>query len=104
MTAADALLDTLRVPGEVVVNDQRAELQVNAFRRRLSGEQDRRFVPEVLDECSAHIHSSRARGTAGVPVLLRPSLVDCIRFRPTVRAVEEHYLSPVAVGVEKGLQ
>ena len=41
VAAADALLDALRVPGQVVVDDQRAELQVDAFRRRLGGEQDR---------------------------------------------------------------
>ena len=41
VAAADALLDALRVPGQVVVDDQRAELQVDAFRRGLGGEQDR---------------------------------------------------------------
>ena len=59
VAAADALLDALRVPGQVVVDDQRAELQVDAFRRRLGGEQDRRLIAEVLDERGAHIHGAR---------------------------------------------
>ena len=31
MAAADALLDPLRVPGQIVVDDQRAELEVDAL-------------------------------------------------------------------------
>jgi hypothetical protein len=42
MTAADALLDALRVPGQVVVEDQRAELEVDAFGGGFGGQQDGR--------------------------------------------------------------
>ena len=104
VAAADALLDALRVPGQVVVDDQRAELEVDAFGRRLGGEQDRGFVAEVLDQRGAHVHRARAGGAAGVAVLLDPALVDRGRLRPAVGAVEEHDLSRVAVGLEEGLQ
>ena len=46
MTTADALLDTLRIPGEVVIDHQIAELQVNAFGGCLSGDHNRGFIPE----------------------------------------------------------
>jgi hypothetical protein len=60
VTATDALLDALRIPGKVVVYHQRAELQVYTFGRRLGGEQDRRLITEMLDERGAHVHSSGA--------------------------------------------
>jgi hypothetical protein len=36
VTPADTLLDTLWIPGQIVVNDCVAELKVEAFRARLS--------------------------------------------------------------------
>ena len=62
VAAADALLDALRVPGQVVVDDQRAELEVDAFGRRFGGEHDGRLVAEVLDQRGAHVHCARTRG------------------------------------------
>ncbi len=37
MAATDALLDSLGIPGEVVIDDQRAKLKVDAFGARLRG-------------------------------------------------------------------
>jgi hypothetical protein len=37
MAAANALFNALRVPGKVIINDQRTKLQVDAFRRRFRG-------------------------------------------------------------------
>ena len=99
VAAADALLDPLRVPGQVVVHDQRAELEVDALGCGLGGEQDRGLVAEVLDERRAHVHRARAGGAAGVAVLLDPALVDRGRLRAAVGAVEEHDLAPGSRGI-----
>jgi hypothetical protein len=40
VAAADALLHALRVPGQVVVDDERAELQVDALGRGLGSDED----------------------------------------------------------------
>jgi hypothetical protein len=40
VAAPDALLDALRVPGQVEIDDQRAELKVDAFRAGLRSDQD----------------------------------------------------------------
>ena len=66
MAAADALLDPLRVPGQIVVDDQRAELQVDAFGRGFGCEHDRRVVAEMLDQ--ARSRTSTAREPEARPV------------------------------------
>ena len=58
MTTADPLLDPLRVPRQVVVDDQRAELKVHAFRCGFSREQDRRIIPKMLDQGGAHVNGA----------------------------------------------
>ena len=93
VAAADALLDALRVPGQVVVHDQVAELKVDAFGRGFGGDQDRRLVAEVLDERGAHVGARRAADAVGAGVLRQPALVDRLRSRVVVRAVEEHDLA-----------
>ena len=45
MATADALLDALGIPGKVVVHDQRAELEIDAFRCGLSSDHNARPVP-----------------------------------------------------------
>jgi len=60
VTATDALLDPLRIPWQVIVDDERAELQVDAFGRRLGREQDRGFVAEMLNKRRANIDRAGA--------------------------------------------
>ena len=69
----DALLDALRVPRQVVVDHQIAELQVDALGRGLGGDQDRGVVAEVLDQRGAHVGAGRAGDAIGAGVLLRAS-------------------------------
>ena len=47
VTAADPLLDALRVPRQVVVHDQVAELEVHPLGRRLGGDHDRGAVAGI---------------------------------------------------------
>ncbi len=55
VAAADTLLDPLGVPGQVVVDDQVAELEVDALSGRLGGNEDRRIVAEVFDQRGPHV-------------------------------------------------
>ena len=96
VTAADALLDPLRVPGQVVVDDQRAELQIDAFGGGLGGDHDYRFVAEILDQRSAHVGGLGAGDAIGALVLLQPVLIDRLRLRVVVGAVEQHDFAFVA--------
>ena len=50
VAATDPLLDPLRVPGQVEVDDQRAELEVDPFRPGLGRDHDLTLVPEVVDQ------------------------------------------------------
>ena len=76
VAAADALLDALRIPGQVVVDDQIAELKVDALGGGLGGDHDGGFVAEVLDERGAHVGGRRAGDAVGAGVLLQPALID----------------------------
>ena len=89
VSTADALFHALRVPWEVVVDDHRAELEVDAFRRRLGGDHDRAFVAEVVHERLAPIGSKDAGDDVAALVLLEPGLIDRCRLRRVVLAVEQ---------------
>jgi len=48
VTAPDALFDTLRIPRQIVVDDQGAELKIDAFGTCLSRDHDTALVAEVV--------------------------------------------------------
>jgi hypothetical protein len=50
MAAPNALLDSLRVPWQVIVDHKRAELKIDTFRGRFGGDKDLCMVPEVLNQ------------------------------------------------------
>ena len=60
MAAANALLDTLRVPREVVVDDKIAELEIDTFSGGFGGNHDARFFAEVIDQGCAFVSRGRA--------------------------------------------
>lgn len=99
VTSADTLLDTLRIPRQVVVDDQGAELQVNTLRGRLRGDHDRRVIPEVPDERGSHVHRPGASDTSGSRVPLCPFLIDAGGLRAVVAAVEVPSGLPPALGL-----
>ena len=88
--AADALLDALRVPRQVIVDEHRAELQVDTFRRRFSRDHDRALLAEVVHERLAAIDSRDARDQVAVLVCRQPRLVDRRLLRRRVRSVEKY--------------
>jgi hypothetical protein len=77
VAAANALFDTLRVPRQVVVDDERAELQVDALGGGLGGDHDVGALPsscaEVVDERGAAIHLRRAGDPVRALVGLQPA-------------------------------
>ena len=88
MAAADALLDALRVPRQVVVDDGVAELQVQPLRPRLRRDQDRGALPELVDEREAHGHR-RARRPGSLAVGLAPRVEGRPGPRRVVVAAEQ---------------
>ncbi len=58
--AAHALLKPVGVPGDVVVDHQRAELQVDALARRLGGDHDLGYIAEGVLGLDAGVHHHRA--------------------------------------------
>ena len=55
MATADALFHPLRIPGQVVVDHQRTELQVDTFRPCLGGDHYLALIAEVLHQRGAGI-------------------------------------------------
>ena len=104
MASPDALLDPLRVPRQVVVYDQRAELKVHAFGSRLGREKDRCVVTKMLDQRRSHIDRARSRSPSSACVPCQPVFIDFRRFRAAVRAVEHNDLALVAMCFQKAPQ
>ena len=88
VATADPLLDALRVPRQVVVDDGVAELQVQPFRPRFRRDQDRGALPELVDERQAHGHR-RARRPSAVAVGVAPRVEGCPGARRVVVAPEQ---------------
>jgi len=104
MASADSLFDSLGVPGEIIVHDQRAELEVYAFGSGFGGDKDRRMVAKVLDEGGANVDSTRPGCPPGFPVGFDPFFIDCRGFRTAVIAVEQYDLTLITASFEEGLQ
>ena len=65
------------IPGQVVVDHQIAELQVDALGGGLGGDHDGGVVAEVLDQGGAHVGAGRAGDAVGAGVLLEPAPGRC---------------------------
>ena len=79
VATTDALLDPLRVPRQVVVHHERAELEVHAFRGGLGGNHDRRPLGEFIDQSGTHV-GRRGAADALLPLVpLEPILVHLLR-------------------------
>lgn len=104
MTATDALLDTLGIPGEVVVDHEGAKLKVDALGGGLGGDHDAGVVAKVVDEGLTNVGGAGAGGAVGVGEFLFPVAVDFVGARVVVRTVEESDFSLVAVVDEELLE
>ena len=98
----------MRIPGQVVVDDEGAELEVDALGGGLGGDHDLRagaiVLAEVIDQGRAAVHLGRAGDAIRALEGLQPALVDGDGFFMGVGAGEEHQLAGVAVGGEKAMQ
>ncbi len=104
MTSADALFYALWVPGQVVVDNKGAELQVDALCSGLRGDHDLGFVPKVLYEGRADVHDTRAGRATRLAIGLHPALIDGRGLGFAVGAVEGEYAPGVPIGLEEALQ
>src|SRR5277367_273723 len=75
MTAPDALFNALRIPGQVIVDNCLAKLQVQPFRARLGADQNLRTGAELVHKCEPHSHLAArlsSRRKTGALLLLPP--------------------------------
>ena len=91
VAAADALLDALRVPRQVVVDDRLAELEVQPLRAGLGADEDLRPRAELVDEREPDGDlAGRPRPRREVaPFLLEPAGVRLLRAVVIVVAAEQ---------------
>ncbi len=89
MAAADALLDPLRVPRQIVIHNHRAELKIDPFRPRFGGNHDLAFFAEVIDQCRAHVGGLGPGDTIRSVMARKPILVDGFGLLVGIRAVEQ---------------
>ena len=90
MATANALLYTLRIPRQVIVDDHGAELKIDAFRACLRGNHDAALLFEVLHQCGAGIGRARTTDTVSACMLCHPSGVNLLGASIVVGAVEQN--------------
>jgi hypothetical protein len=86
----------LRIPGQVVVDDQGAELEVDAFGPGLGGDHDRSLLAKMVDQSGAGIGCPGTCDAVGPRMPGQPILVDLAGVGVAVGTVEQH--DSVAVG------
>src|SRR5690606_20759846 len=60
VAAADALLDALRIPRQIIIHDEGAELEIDPLRTRLGCDHDAAFLAEIIDERGTHVGAAGA--------------------------------------------
>ena len=95
----DALFDTLRVPGQVEIHEERAELKIDTFGPGFRGDQDRLLVAEGFDDGGLHVGRLGAGDSIGAFVLDQPVLKDGLALRIGILAVQKNdFIGIAAVG------
>ena len=101
MATTNALLHPLRIPRQVVVNQERTELQVYAFRRRFGGNHDLRILAEAVNQRGAFVGRNRTGDAPPVCRVGAPRLINGAGGGVIVRAVKQHHLAGVTVFLRK---
>ena len=96
MAPADALLNALRVPREVVVDYEIAKLEVHPFSGRFGRDHDLGSVAEFIDECGPHIRRGRTGDDSKGGILGLPLLIDRLGTWIAVRSIEEEDFPRIA--------
>ena len=104
VASADALLHPLRIPGQVVIDDQRTKLDIDTFCGGFGGNQDAGLIAEVFYQRGANVDVAGACNTACASIGRQPVLINGSGFRTVVAAAELHDLAGVAMGYQIVLQ
>src|SRR5690606_40421938 len=76
MTTTNPLLYPLRIPWQIVVNNQTAELQVNPFGRGFCGNQNIGMGTEVVNDGGTGIHGTAACYPVCTFMLYKPVVIN----------------------------
>src|SRR5262245_14044239 len=60
VATTDALLDALWIPGQIIIDHEATELEIDPFRARFGGNHDGGTLPEFLNQRNAYVHTFRA--------------------------------------------
>ena len=93
MATADALLDPLGIPGQVVVDDQGAELEIDALGAGFGGDHDGRFLLEIIHERRPHVGGFRAGDPVRALMPVQPVLINLPGSLVRIRTVEKNDLA-----------
>src|SRR6266700_3256195 len=88
MATTDALLNTLRIPGQIVVDDETTKLQVDPFCARFGSNHNGSPLPEFLNQGGAYTHTFRAGDHVLFGMALQPMAIDVQRIRIVIRAIQ----------------
>src|SRR3954451_19749197 len=97
MAPPNSLLDSLGVPRQVVVDDQRAELEIDPLRGGLGSDENLSLVPEVLYQTQALVGQPGATEPTQRRIHALPFLVDAVYVRARIRTIEQNDSPSVAV-------
>ena len=104
MAAANALLDALGIPGHVVVDDERAELEVDALGRCFRCNHNGGLIPKVVHDGGSSVSRKGASDFGRAFVFLEPFVVDGRGLFVGVGAVEADQLTFVATFLQELVQ
>jgi hypothetical protein len=104
MAPPDALFDALRVPRQVIIDDERAKLKVHSFRGCLRREKDRCLVAKMLNQCGTNIDRPRPRRSSRAYVPCQPAFINPRGLVAAVGPIEHNNLAFVAMRFEESVQ
>src|SRR5690554_6196461 len=100
MAAPDALLYSLRVPGQIIIDDKAAELKVHALCCGFGGNEYFCIVPEVIDNRCAPVNCRATGNLIRTFVTREPALVNRLRSAGIIGTTECGDLTEVAMTLQ----
>ena len=104
MAASNTLLNALRVPGHIVVDNQGAELEINTLSSCFRCNHNGCFVPEIVNDGCTAIGGEGSSHLRRAFVFLEPFVVDGRGLFVGVGAVEADQLTFVATFLQELVQ
>src|SRR5882672_6350849 len=104
MATTDALLNALRIPGQIVIDDKTTKLQVDPFCARFGSNHNGGTLPEFLNQSSAYIHTFQASDHVLSGMALEPMAIDAQRIRIVIRAIQSDDAPGIAIGLQQFLE